>query len=589
MTRTVIDPVTRVGGHLRIEIEAANGLVTDAWSSGTMFRGIERILHGRDPRDAWLFAQRICGACTGVHALASVRAVEQAFGLRIPTNARLVRNLMAGTGFVEDHVVQFYHQHALDWVDVEAALTADPAAASAYARSLSDWPDSSVAYYKTVKQRLAGHAASGQLGPFAGGAWGSPAYRLPPEVDLVVLAHYLAALDWQRQVSRIHTYLGGKNPHPQTYLVGGMALTPPWGGPARTLPGQHPNELERDAPAALSSRGLADIAKLIGEAKTFVEQVYLPDVLAVAGYYRDDAATGIGVGDFLSYGEFPEDDTTDPPLVLPRGRIVDRDLTAVLPVDQAEVAESTAHAHYAAEDGALRHPFEERTEPRYAGPALPYATLEGVERYSWIKAPRYQGRPAEVGPLARVLVGYAEGRRDVRTAVDAAASRLGIAPEGLFGTVGRTVARAIEAKLVAGRLVGWHEDLKTSLAGGDLAFVDLAAWDPGAWPADARGWSLGESPRGALGHWVSLKGQAIDTYEVVDPSTWNGSPRDATGRRGPWEEALVGTPIAEPERPVEVLRTIHSFAPCTACAAHLFGAGAGGSIDIRVGRGRRVT
>jgi len=282
MTRTVIDPVTRVGGHLRIEVEIANGVVRDAWSSGTMFRGMELILGGRDPRDAWLFAQRICGVCTGVHALASVRAVENALGVTIPTNARLVRNLLAGAGYVQAHVVGFYHRHAFDWVDPMAALRADPAATSTLALSMSEWPQSSPAYFKGVIDRLTTVVRSGQLGPFANGYWGHPAYRLTPEANLLVVAHYLEALDWQRGIIRIQTLLGGKSPHPQTYLVGGMALAPPWGGPTRGLPGEHPQQVERGSPPALSARGLTDIGAAIADARTFVEQVYLPDILMIA-------------------------------------------------------------------------------------------------------------------------------------------------------------------------------------------------------------------------------------------------------------------------------------------------------------------
>jgi Ni,Fe-hydrogenase I large subunit len=449
MTRIAIDPITRIGGHLRIEVEVTNGVVRDAWSSGTMFRGMELILKGRDPRDAWLFAQRVCGMCSGVHALASVRAVENALGVAIPRNARLIRNLIAGSGYVQDHVVQFYHLHALDWVDVVSALKADPAVTSTLARSTSDWPQSSPSYFKGVKDKLTAFVQSGQGGPFANGYWGHPAYRLPPEANLMVVAHYLEALDWQRKVMRIHAILGGKSPHPQTYLVGGMALAPPWGGPDRALPGEHPRQVERGSPSALSARGLSDIGQLIAAAKTFVEQVYVPDVLAIAGHYGEWGGIGRGIGNYLSYGEFPEDDSSKPALLLARGRIMGRDLATVELVDQADVAETVAHSHYGYDGGddVLRHPAEGQTNPRYAGPKPPFNTLEGSDKYSWLKAPRYQDEPMEVGPLARMLVAYIEGRGDVRATLDGVAAKLGGGPEALFSTLGRTVARAIETRL----------------------------------------------------------------------------------------------------------------------------------------------
>jgi hydrogenase large subunit len=584
MARIAIDPITRIGGHLRVEVEVTNGVVRDAWSSGTMFRGMELILKGRDPRDAWLFAQRVCGMCTGVHALASVRAVENALGVAIPRNARLIRNLMAGSGYVQAHVVQFYHLHALDWVDAVSALHADPGATSTLARSMSDRPQSSAADFKAVKDRLTTFFQSGQLGPFANGYWGHPAYTLPPEANLLVVAHYLEALDWQRKIIGIQTLLGGKSPHPQTYLVGGMALAPPWGGPTRALPGEHPEQIERNSPTALSARGLSDIGQLIADASTFVEQVYVPDVLMIAGHYGEWAGIGKGIGNYLSYGEFPEDDSSQPALLLARGRIIGRDLARVEPVDQAGVAETVAHSHYTYDGGddALRHPATGQTNPKYAGPKPPFTTLEGFDRYSWLKAPRYQGEPMEVGPLARMLVAYVEGQRDVRAAIDGVAARLGVGQDALFSTLGRTVARAVETQLVARRLDGWLGDLIANLATGDLAVADLTKWDPGAWPSEAQGWALGEAPRGAVGHWVTIRDQRIDNYQLVDATTWNGSPRDSQGSRGALEEALVGTPVADPAKPVEILRTIHSFDPCTACAVHAYAPDAGSSVEIRV-------
>jgi Ni,Fe-hydrogenase I large subunit len=568
VSRIVIDPVTRIGGHLRIEAEVENGAVTDAWSSATMFRGLELALPGRDPRDAWLLAGRICGSDNGVHALASVRAVERAVDVTIPRNARLVRNLLAGTQLVISHVTSFYGRHLPDWADLQAAATADPQAASSLARTMSDSPRSSALHFQSVRERLAAHFDTGAGGVLAGYG-GAEAYRLSPEADLVLAAHYLEALDWRRSMARLHTYLGGKSPHPQTLLVGGVSLAPPWGGPARATVGEHPQRPQTSAPAALGERGMTAIAGLIAIAQAFVDQVYLPDVRYLAEGHRDEADVGRGIGNYLSFGEFPEDEAYDPGLLLPRGRIMDRGLSVVDPVDQAGVAETVAHAHYTedGDPGRLRHPLDGRTEPAYQGPAAPVSTVADSARYSWSKAPRYYDDRVETGPLARMLVARVRGGA-AGTALAGVLDGLGLEPGALLSTLGRTIARAVEAKVVADRLDGWLADLRENMAAGDLAFADLSSWDPGRWPADAEGWSLGESPRGAVGHWIRIHDRRIRDYQVVDGSTWNMSPRDGRGRRGPLEEARVGTPVRDPDRPVEILRTVHSFDPCTACGVH---------------------
>lgn len=567
MTRIVVDPVTRIEGHLRIEVEVEDGRVRDAWSSGTMYRGLERILRGRDPRDAWLIAQRACGVCTTVHALASVRAVERALGIRIPRNARIIRNLIAASQFVQDHVVHFYHLHALDWVDLVAALRADPARTAALAETVSQTPLASRSYFADVRDRLQAVVDSGQLGLFANAWWGHPAYALPPEANLLAVAHYLEALEWQRSVVRIQALLGGKNPHPQSYCVGGMAI------------GLDPN-----SPTALTTRRLSEIRLLAEQAIDFVERVYLPDVLALAAAYRDWFALGRGLGNFLVYGDFPEDDSDDPAaFYLPRGRLVGGRLDRLEAVDQLDVGETVAHSwyRYRDDDTALKHPFEGETEPAYSGPRPPYERID-TPKYSWLKAPRYRGEPMEVGPLARMLVAYAAGQADVRREVEAALARLSLPLEALVSTFGRVVARAIETKLLARRLLVWLDDLGANLATGDLAIADVTAWDPASWPAEAEGWGLEEAPRGALGHWVVIRDRKIANYQLVVPSTWNGSPRDAAGRRGAWEEALVGTPVLDPARPLEILRTVHAFDPCMACAVHVYDPRAGSGIEVRV-------
>lgn len=586
MSRLVIDPVTRIGGHLRVEVDVSDGVVTDAWSSGTVFRGMELILKDRDPRDAWLFAHRICGTCSSVHALASVRAIEHALLIAIPTNARILRNLLAGAAASVDHALGFYLRELVDWVDVPAALDADPTATSKLASTLSDWPDSSAKHFREVQARLAANLQSGQLGSFANGYWGHPAYRLPPEADLLFMAHYLEAIDWQRRVSRVQTILGGKDPHPQTYLVGGMAVTPPWGGPIRAVTGEHPQLPERTAPDPLSTDGLAEIQGLLAETGAFVDKIYVPDAMAIASFHDDWFSVGHGPGNYLSFGEYPEGDVREARRLLPAGRIVDGDLASVHPIDQAAIAETVAHSWYEDDgDPSPLHPADGETRPHYSGPALPINTLEGADRYSWLKAPRYDEIPMEVGPLARMLVAYAEGRTDVQAAVDDQVNRLGLTPASLMSTSGRIVARAIEAQLIASHLQGWLNDLRDQLESGDLAVADVTRWDPGSWPSEASGWSIGEGPRGAVGHWVSIGGERIQTYQVVDATTWNASPRDAHGRRGPLEEALIGTPVVDPARPLEILRTVHSFEPCTACAVHAVGLERGGHAEIRVARG----
>lgn len=587
MTRYAIDPITRVGGHLRIEVEVDGAAVRDAWSSGTVFRGLELILKGRDPRDAWLFAQRVCGTCTGAHALASVRAVEDALGVMIPRNARLLRNLLYGAIVARDHVFTFYQQSALDWIDPLAALEADPEATARLARSISDWPSSNADHFRDVQARLAAHVASGRLGPLANGYWGHPAYVMAPEADLMVMAHYFEALDWQRRANRYVTLLGGKDPHPQTLIVGGMVLPPPWGGPVKPSIGEHPNLPERESPTALSPEGLAELETLIGELQAFVDRVYVPDALAIAQFHEDWLGLGAGLGNYLSAGEFPEGDTAESLRLLAPGRIMGGDLERLEPIDPAAMAETVAHSWYTDQrgDDALVPPAEGETTQRYSGPSVPFNTLEGVDHYSWIKAPRYAEVPMEVGPLARILVSYVAGSRLVRTAVNDYVGRLQLGVEALSGTTGRMVARAIEAQLVVDRLDRWLAELRETLASGDVAVADITAWDPGVWPAEASGWSLGEAPRGTVGHWLTIENQLLGAYQIIDATTWNGSPRDSRNWRGPLEEALVGTPVADPARPLEVLRTVHSFAPCTACAAHLAGPEVPAPIQIHVHTG----
>ena len=556
--RIVIDPITRIEGHLRVEVEVANGVVTDAYSSGTMVRGLEVILKGRDPRDAWAFVERVCGVCTTVHALASVRTVEDALNIQVPPNAELVRNLMFCAQYMQDHVVHFYHLHALDWVDVVSALKADPVKTADIARSISSWPKSSPNYFADVQKRLTRFVESGQLGIFANAYWGHPAFKLPPEVNLLATTHYLEALEWQKEIVKVHTIFGGKNPHPN-YLVGGA-----------------PCSINIDEVNALNIERLSFVKSLLDEAKTFVEQVYIPDLLAVASFYKDWGAIGGGLTNYLSYGDLPTNGYSNPnKFLFPRGVILNRDLSRVHEVDPRnpqQVQEFVSHSWYEYADGDRtgKHPWEGETKLNYTGPLPPYEHLNVEGKYSWVKTPRWNGKPMEVGPLARLLVAYAAGRQDVRELVDGTLKKLNVPVAALFSTLGRTAARGLETLLIAQWAQDMYGQLMSNIKNGDARLFNPEKWDPESWPEEARGVGLTEAPRGALAHWIVIKDKKIANYQLVVPSTWNASPRDATGQRSSYESALLGTPVADPEKPLEVLRTIHSFDPCLACAIHLY-------------------
>ncbi len=556
MARIVVDPVTRIEGHLRIEAQVDGGTITDAWSSGTMFRGIELILRGRDPREAWIWAQRICGVCTTVHALTSVRAVEDALGIEVPDNARIIRNIIGATQYVQDHVIHFYHLHALDWVDVTLALKADPAKTSQLAESISNWPKSSRAYFKAIQDRVKALVESKQLSLFSSGYWGHPAYHLPPEANLLAVAHYIEALEFQRDFIRIHAVLGGKNPHLQTYLVGGMASA------------MDPNEPH----APINSERITFLAEVAKSAQQFVEQVYVPDVLAVAGFYKDWFGRGEGLGNFLSYGEYPMGGIHDANrFYLPRGAILGRDLSKVHPVDPASVTEYVTHSwyEYSGGDSTSKHPYDGETQPKYTGPTPPFEHLNVDQKYSWLKSPRFMDTPMEVGPLSRMLVAYASGHSEVKELVNGVLAKLGAPATALFSTLGRIAARAIETQLMARVVPKWIDELGSNLAHGNLRIHEGEKWDPATWPSSAKGWGFHEAPRGSLGHWVQIEDRKIKNYQCVVPTTWNAGPRDAKGQRGAYEASLLKTPVADPERPVEILRTIHSFDPCLACAVHV--------------------
>jgi hydrogenase large subunit len=558
--RVVVDPITRIEGHLRVEAMLdEHNKIHDAISSGTMWRGIELILQGRDPRDAWAFCERICGVCTTVHALASVRTVENALGIHVPPNADVIRNIMFLTQYVQDHVIHFYHLHALDWVDVVSALKADPAATAALAQKVSPhWPKATTGYFSDVAATLKKFVESGQLGIFQNAYWGHPAYKLPPEANLMAVAHYLEALRWQKEIIKIHTVFGGKNPHPN-YLVGGMACA-----------------IDMNSDNAINMERLNLVSGLVDDAMAVVEQLYLPDLLAVASFYLDWAGIGAGLGNYMSYGDLPTNGVDDPSgFLIPRGVILGRNLSEVLPVDLADTAqvrESVAHSWYEYPQGTSSlHPSEGVTSARYSGPTPPFTQLDENGKYSWLKAPRWRGHAMEVGPLARVLIGYASGKQAYQEVVNEALGRLNVPAGALFSTLGRTAARGLETRLAVHWLREQCDTLIANLKSGSTACADTSRWDPATWPAHAQGFGFTEAPRGSLGHWVRIADGKIASYQIVVPSTWNASPKDEKGQHGAYEAALLGTPMADPKRPVEILRTIHSFDPCLACASHVFG------------------
>jgi hydrogenase large subunit len=566
--RMVVDPICRIEGHLRIEVNLdENNVIRNAVSTGNMWRGLEVILKGRDPRDAWAFVERICGVCTGVHALASVRGVEDALGIEIPANANSIRNLMMLTQYVHDHLVHFYHLHALDWVDVVSALSADPNETSALQQSISSWPKSSPGYFRDVQNRLKRFVESGQLGPFANAYWGSPAYKLPPAANLMAVTHYLEALDFQKDIVKIHTIFGGRNPHPN-WLVGGMPCSI--------------NVDETGSTGAIGMVWLNMVSDIIDRSIAFTDQVYIPDLKAIASFYKDwNYGGGLSSQNLLSYGEFPTIPNVwdNNSLMLPQGAILNGDLSTVYdvdPRDPEQIQEFVNHSWYSYDDETRGlHPWEGVTEPNFElGPNL-VGTKTNIEnldeeaKYSWLKAPRWRGNAMEVGPLARYVIAYARGNEEVKEQVDGLLTDLGLPLTALFSTLGRTAARGLECSWAGHKMREVFDNMMANIKAGDTATANMDLWEPETWPNDVKGVGQAEAPRGALGHWVDIVDTKLENYQAIVPSTWNASPRDPAGNIGAYEAALLGTPLANGEQPLEILRTIHSFDPCLACASHV--------------------
>ena len=567
--RVIVDPVTRIEGHMRCEVNIdEDNIIRNAISSGTMWRGLEVILKGRDPRDAWAFVQRICGVCTGTHALTSVRAVEDALKIKIPENANSIRNLMQLSLQVQDHLVHFYHLHALDWVNPVNALKADPVATSALQQSSSPHtPKSSPGYFRDTQNRLKKFVESGQLGPFKNGYWTNPAYLLPPEADLMAVTHYLEALDFQKDIMKIRTVFGGKDPHPN-WLVGGVPC-------AINIDGV-------GASGAINMERLNLVSSIIDRTIAFIDQVYIPDLLAIAGFYKGWMyGGGISGQSLLSYGDIPDDanDYSAANLLMPRGAIINGDLSKVHEVDLTDpeqIKEFIPHSWYKYPDESLGlHPWDGVTEPNYKlgpntkGDRTHIQELDEAAKYSWIKAPRWRGHAMEVGPLARYVIGYAQGNKEITEQINFVLKTLDVPVTALFSTLGRTAARGLEAQWAAGKMRYFMDKMIANIKSGDLATANVAKWDPETWPSSVKGVGFTEAPRGALGHWLKIENTKIANYQCVVPTTWNGSPRDEQGNIGAFEAALMNTKVERPEEPVEILRTLHSFDPCLACSTHI--------------------
>jgi len=549
--RVIVDPVTRIEGHLRIDVEVDNGKVTKAWSSGQMWRGIEQIVVGRDPRDAWAFTQRICGVCTTVHALASVRAVENALKMEVPLNAQLIRNLMLSAHALHDHIVHFYHLSALDWVDIVSALQADPKKASQLAESVSSWSLNGVHELTQVQQKLQSFVDSGQLGIFANGYWGHSAMKLPPEVNLIAAAHYLQALEIQRDANKIVTILGGKTPHVQNLTVGGVT-----------------NSINLDSQSVMNMERLTYILSLMDRLDDFINNAYLVDVAIVGANYLEWAGYGAGITDYLSVPEMALDNAGTK-FALPGGYIQNGDLSTFKPITSFNdeffirgVHESSKHSWY--EDSGPLHPWKGETQPNYTD-------FQDEGKYSWIKSPTFYGKPAQVGPLANVLClaasGHVSALKHTNFVLDTVSSLAGtkVGLGALHSTIGRHAARAVRSAVLMEEMRNQWQLLVNNIATGDTKTFNQPVFPKGI----QEGVGFHEAPRGVLSHWIVIEDGKIKNYQAVVPSTWNAGPRNDNDEPGPYEAALLDNPVADPEKPLEVLRTVHSFDPCIACAIHM--------------------
>lgn len=541
--KIVIDPITRIEGHLRIEVEIdENNVVTEAWASGQLFRGIETILLGRDPRDTGLIAQRICGVCTNVHYRASISAVEDAYGIEIPQNAEIIRNLVTLSLFVQDHIVHYYHLHSLDFVDITGALGADSTKAVKEAERFSDHPyRSSEGHLESVKEKLSGFVKAGRLGLFANGYWGHKAYRLNPEQNLIHMNHYLEALRLQREISKAVAIFAGKTPHPQNLVVGGVTSVADMLNPQR----------------------LNDFLFIIKEVRDFIERAYIPDMMMIVEGYRDSIAAGEGraSGNFMCCGGYRFGKQQQ---LFESGVVTAHDFDRIEAFDESKITEEASRSWY--ENDAPLSPYEGETKPFYTDLNAD-GTLKSEGKYSWVKAPRYGGKVMEVGPLARMIVGVAKNSPVIRPYMERFMQKTGMKLLDFSTGVGRNAARAVEAQICCDYLFDTMSDLIEN-----IKYYDETTWTKYIFedlPKEAKGRGIFEVPRGVLGHFVRIENSKVANYQAVVPTTWNASPKDANNSRGAYEESLVGLTLADPSAPLEVLRVIHSFDPCLACAVHV--------------------
>ncbi|HLO62778.1 MAG TPA: nickel-dependent hydrogenase large subunit [Azonexus sp.] len=553
--RVTIDPVTRIEGHLRVDVEVDGGRVKKAWASGQMWRGVENILIGRDPRDAWAITQRICGVCTTVHAIASVRAVENALQLEIPVNAQYIRNMIMLAHAVHDHIVHFYHLSALDWVDVVSALKADPAKTASLAQGLSNWSGNSKAEFVKVQDKLKGFVGTGQLGIFTNGYWGHPAMKLTPEVNLLAVSHYLQALEVQRYASKIVAVLGSKSPHIQNVAVGGVA-----------------NPLSVDSQSVLTVERLLAVKEWMLKLEDFVKNVYLVDVGAIGGFYADWTKYGKGITEYLSVPDIPLDGKGTQ-FALPGGYIEGGKLESYKPIKTFNdkyftdgVSEAIKHSwyNYSAGNDKSLHPYQGETTPNYTD-------FQDDGKYSWLKSPTFYGKPMQVGPLPRVMnmlaAGHEPTKKYATAALDLVSTVAGakVGVDALHSTIGRHAARAVGCAVQVDELLNQWDLLLANMGKGDLKTFNRPVFPKG----EQIGVGFHEAPRGVLSHWVVIDSGKIKNYQCVVPTTWNAAPRNEKDQPGAYEACLIDNPVADPERPLEVLRTVHSFDPCLACAVHV--------------------
>ena len=563
--RISIDPITRIEGHLRIDCEIENGVVTNAWSSGTMWRGMENIVKGSDPRDAWMIMQRICGVCTTVHAIMSVRAVEDALGAKVPVNAQYIRNMILSAHSMHDHIVHFYQLSAMDWVDITAALNADPDKAAEMLKGVSTWGLNSANEFRNVQNKIKSLVESGQLGIFANGYFGHPAMKLPPEVNLIAVAHYLQALECQRDCKRIVALLGGKTQLIQNLAIGGVA-----------------NPINLDSQSVLNLERLMFVKSCIDRLNDFVTQVYRVDAAIIAAYYPEWLNLGKTSGNYLSVPEYPIDGDNSK-FALTGGYIENFDISTFRSITQQKdefvvkgIKESGKHAWY--EDDEPLEPWAGLTRPKYTG-------WQDEGKYSWVKAPSFYGKVVEVGPLAYLMCNLANENKDTLhhfNHIKGLYEKLSgntLSVDHLHSTLGRIIARTVHCCVLNNILEQQWKLLVDNIGTGDtVAYLKTDIPQTG----EFKGVGFGEVPRGMLSHWVVVKNGKIENYQAVVPSTWNAGPRNQNDEMGPYELSIIGTPVADPTKPLEVVRTIHSFDPCMSCAVHVVNTENGEVTHVKV-------